>query len=192
MSEKVIEESEDVSNQISRYVNEYYRKQLNEKEIVDVLSPSLGLQEDLLKKSSIDDTLQVIRPTLEKAGLIDDSTDEIKSLSPNDQDLLRKVKEISNYINNYMHKVAKQELDSISDQINHAADSVKSKYHNNYGVFFFQNGDLENAFSEFSKAVQLYPDNFKAVANVVQVEYELYRKGWWWLGFFGQPKPVYK
>lgn len=176
-TKNIIEHTQAVNSTISEYVKGFYRKSANEKEIVDVLSQSFGIGEDILCKSSKDESLRVIRPTLEKAGLIDDSVEDIKALSPEDQDMLRKVKEISTFLNKYLHDHAKQALDALSEQIKGVADSVKAKYHNNYGVYYSHTGDLEKALSEYTKASQASPDNHKAITNKVQMEYVLALKG---------------
>ncbi len=176
-AENIIENSQEVSGKLSDYVTSFYRKSANEKEIVEVLFPSFGIGEDTLRKSSKEESLRVIRPTLEKAGLIDDAAEDIKALSPKDQETLRKVKEISIFLRKYLHKDAKEALDSLSDQIKGAADSVKAKYHNNYGVYYSHTDNLEKALEEYSAATRAASNNYKAITNKAQTEYALSRIG---------------
>jgi tetratricopeptide (TPR) repeat protein len=175
-TENILDTSEEGSAKITRYVKDFYRKIANEQEIVEVLSPSLGIEEGILSKSSKDESLQVIRPALEKAGLIDDFAEDIQALSLEDQELLRKIKEISFLLNKYLHSHAKKELDVLSEQVEVAMGSVKGKYYNSYGVYYSHIGDLELALDAFSKATEASPDNYRAITNKVQTEYELANK----------------
>ncbi|MEW6068184.1 MAG: DUF4365 domain-containing protein [Nitrospirota bacterium] len=168
--------NKEVQEQIFAVVTEHYRALKTSKIVVDVLGPAIGIEKEKIGKLTTEETLYAIAPHLEKAGLIDETTDGMEALTPHDQEILRKVKEISVLLNNYSHEAAKQILDEIALQIDSTHDSIKARFYNNYGVLHMHLGDGPSAFEYYQKAVNLKPSDTKYLINCLYAEYELFIK----------------
>lgn len=162
--------------QIFIIVTEYYRTLKTSKIVVDVLGPAIGIEKEKLGKLTTEETFCAIAPHLEKAGLIDDSSEGVEAFTPEEQEILRKIKEISVLLNNYNHEAAQQVLDEIAPQIDRTHDSIKARFYNNYGVLHTHLGKISSAFECYLKAVNLKPSNTKYLTNFLYAEYELFIK----------------
>ena len=169
--------NKEAQEQIFTIVAEHYRALKTSKIVVDVLGPAIGIEQEKIGKLTTEETLSAIAPDLEKAGLIDETAEGMEALTPQDQEILRKIKEISMLLNNYNHEAAKQILDEIAPQIDSSHDSIKARFYNNYGVLHMHLGKVSSAFECYQKAVNLKPSNTKYLTNCLYAEYELFIKG---------------
>jgi len=166
----VIEKDPMIHQGIEGYVTKFHNILRNNKEIINVLGPSLGIDEEILTLPK-DAVFQIARPVLEKAGLIDDVSEDIKTYSPSDQDLLGKIKEASILLNKFQDDIAIQQLDELADCITDAPNSLKAKYLNNYGVYYSHQRDLANALKFYKEAFELSPKNHKIANNYLLVKF---------------------
>jgi tetratricopeptide (TPR) repeat protein len=171
----IIERDIVIHNRIEEYVTTFHNALRNDREIISVLSPALGIDEEKRGILSKDAVLQMARPTWEKAGLIDDSADDIESYSPEEQELLRRIKETSTLLNNFQTTQAIKVLDELSEKIDYAPSSLKAKYFNNRGICRRYEGDVAGALRFYKDAVDLSPRNHRIAVNLLNTEFEHYR-----------------
>lgn len=172
----VIERDSTIHKKIEVYATKFHNALRNNKEIMSVLGPSFGIDKESLSTLSKDAVFQIARPTLEKAGLIDDSSKELEAYTPEDQELLRKIKEASTLLNNFQDVQAKRLLDELSDRIGNVPDSLKARHLNNYGVYYSHQGDLAAALKFYEEAEDLSPRNHKIRTNYLITTFEYYRR----------------
>lgn len=172
----IIKRDSTIHKDIEVYVTKFHNALRNNKEIISVLGPSFGIDKESLSTLSKDAVFQIARPTLEKAGLIDDSSEELESYTPEDQELLRKIKEASTLLNNFQDVQAKRLLDELSDSSENVPDSLKARYLNNYGVYHSHQVDLAAALKFYEEAKDLSPRNHKIRTNYLITAFEYYRR----------------
>lgn len=163
----------DIKNNIEEDIFKFNNVKKIENEIFNVLVNPLGLSGVELENVSPNEVFNIIKPNLEAAGLIDDIPDKIETFSPKEQELLKKIKDISTLLNNYNHTKSKALLEEISSEIKNVSDSIKARYYNNYGVLYRHLGDDIKALEFHKKAYSLSPSNPKYITNTLYTEYAL-------------------
>ncbi len=166
--------NESYKKQIESYVREFYVDLNISKEIGEVIAPSFQIEKAQVRETFVRDPHEFVQqkviPLLVDAGVVEPTGE---ALSQEDQERLRRIKEVSAALNNFHDSEAEVVLDQLSTEIDAASEGVKARYNNNRGVLAVHNNDFEAALRFFETAHEKRPGDLKYDINLLSTQYEL-------------------
>ena len=165
---------------IEEYVKTFYENIYIQREIGNLIVKPYGITEQAYvpARNDLQKGLdQKVYSNLMELGVIDIISEEdkarIKSLSLEEQEIHKKIKESSTFLKSFHDKKAEEVLNQVSKDIQIFSDGIKAKYYNNCGVLALHNNEQPKAHEYFSKAYDLRHTEKKFAVNLLHIEYQL-------------------
>lgn len=170
-------------NKIEEDVKKYHTRLKINKTIGEVIAPSTygHLSQETItayRDNPSQFVIEKVAPVLQEAGLIDivdaEDTKTIKGLSAKDQELYKKLSEVSLFLNNFNDNEALKIFEPIKEtEIGSASDGIKAKYYNCKGVLALRLKNDQEAKDDFEKAHKICPKEPKYETNYLSTQLHL-------------------